>query len=187
MPSRRIDVHGLELADLKTIGDDGVNVQIYRPGSRWKGDNHGSADRRARAQRDGRYWSVSGAGRRHRLATSRGPERRRPPSNGSRAASFCSSVRQWSCRRRPTASASTAATPPIGTHYQLYTDDRNVCRVYQMSIGNGEWTLWREGEPVNQRFTATISEDGNSIEGRWEYDEGNGWQSDFDLVYTRVR
>ena len=69
------------------------------------------------------------------------------------------------------------------THYQLYTDDRNVCRVYQMSIGNGEWTLWREGEPVNQRF----SEDGNSIEGRWEYDEGNGWQSDFDLVYTRVR
>ena len=28
---------------------------------------------------------------------------------------------------------------------------------------------------------------GNSIEGRWEYDEGNGWQTDFDLVYTRVR
>jgi hypothetical protein len=22
---------------------------------------------------------------------------------------------------------------------------------------------------------------------RWEYDEGNGWQTDFDLVYTRVR
>jgi hypothetical protein len=51
-PLRRIDVHGLELADLKTIGDDGVNVQIYKPGSRWKGDNHGSADRGARAQRD---------------------------------------------------------------------------------------------------------------------------------------
>ena len=33
-----------------------------------------------------------------------------------------------------------------GTYYQLYTDDRNVCRVYQMSIGNGEWRLWREGE-----------------------------------------
>lgn len=28
-----------------------------------------------------------------------------------------------------------------GTYYQLYTDDRNVCRVYQMSIGNGEWKL----------------------------------------------
>src|SRR5829696_3413866 len=48
-----------------------------------------------------------------------------------------------------------------GSYYQLYTDDRNVCRVYQMSIGNGEWKLWREGEPFNQRFIATISEDGN--------------------------
>ena len=53
-----------------------------------------------------------------------------------------------------------------GTYYQLYTDDRNVCRVYQMSIGNGEWNLWRDGEPFNQRFTATISEDNNRIDGR---------------------
>jgi hypothetical protein len=57
-----------------------------------------------------------------------------------------------------------------GTYYQLYTDVRNVCRVYQVRIGNGEWKLWREGEPFNQRFAATISEDGNRIEGRWEYD-----------------
>ena len=28
------------------------------------------------------------------------------------------------------------AIPP-----QLYTDDRNVCRVYEMSIGGGEWNL----------------------------------------------
>ena len=73
-----------------------------------------------------------------------------------------------------------------GTYYQLYSDDRGVCRVYEMSIGNGEWKLWREGEPFNQRFTAKISEDGNRIEGRWEADEG-GWKTDFDLVYTRVR
>jgi hypothetical protein len=74
-----------------------------------------------------------------------------------------------------------------GTYYQLYTDDRNVCRVYQMSIGGGEWKLWREGEPFAQRFTATISEDGNRIDGRWEYDEGDSWKTDFDLVYTRVK
>ncbi len=59
-----------------------------------------------------------------------------------------------------------------GTYYQLYTDDRNVCRVYEMSIGDGEWKLWREGEPFNQRFTAKISEDGNRIEGRWEARRG---------------
>ena len=75
----------------------------------------------------------------------------------------------------------------IGRYYQLYTDDRNVCRVYEMTIGGGEWTLLREGEPFNQRFTSRISEDGNTIEGRWEIDEGDGWRTDFDLVYTRVK
>jgi hypothetical protein len=73
-----------------------------------------------------------------------------------------------------------------GSYYQLYTDERNVCRVYEMSIGDGEWKLWREGEPFNQRFTAKISDDGNRIEGRWELDEGDGWKTDFDLIYTRV-
>ena len=34
-----------------------------------------------------------------------------------------------------------------GAYYQLYSDDRGVCRVYQMSITDGEWRLWREGEP----------------------------------------
>jgi hypothetical protein len=73
-----------------------------------------------------------------------------------------------------------------GTYYQLYTDDRGVCRVYEMSIGDGEWKLWREGEPFNQRFTAAISDDGNTITGRWELDEGDGWKTDFDLTYRRV-
>ena len=74
-----------------------------------------------------------------------------------------------------------------GTYYQLYTDDRNVCRVYQMSIGDREWTLWREGEPFDQRFAATISDDGDTITGRWELNEGDGWQTDFDLTYRRAR
>jgi hypothetical protein len=73
-----------------------------------------------------------------------------------------------------------------GSYYQLYTDERNVCRVYEMTIGDGKWTLLREGEPFNQRFTATISDDGNRIDGRWEIDEGDGWRTDFDLVYNRV-
>jgi hypothetical protein len=73
-----------------------------------------------------------------------------------------------------------------GSYYQLYTDDRNVCRVYEMSIGDGEWKLWREGEPFDQRFTAKISDDGNRIEGRWEFDEGDGWKTDFELIFTRV-
>src|SRR6516162_460275 len=43
-----------------------------------------------------------------------------------------------------------------GTYFQLYSDDRGVCRVYEMSVGEGEWRLWREGDPFPQRFTATI-------------------------------
>ncbi len=75
-----------------------------------------------------------------------------------------------------------------GTYYQLYTDDRNVCRVYEMSIGNGEWKLLRDGEPFSQRFTATISEDRNTIEGGWEAaKDGTNWETDFDLTYHRVR
>jgi hypothetical protein len=51
---------------------------------------------------------------------------------------------------------------------RLYSDERGVCRVYEMTIGNGEWTLWREGEPFSERFTATFSHDWNTITGRWE-------------------
>ena len=36
------------------------------------------------------------------------------------------------------------------TYYQLYADERGVCRVYGMSIGAGEWKLWRQGEPFAQ-------------------------------------
>jgi hypothetical protein len=74
-----------------------------------------------------------------------------------------------------------------GTYVQLYSDDRDVCRVYEMSIGDGEWSLWREGEPFSQRFTATISDDGNTITGRWEIAEDfTNYTTDFDLVYRRV-
>jgi hypothetical protein len=74
------------------------------------------------------------------------------------------------------------------TYCQLYSDDRGVCRVYEMSIGDGEWKLWRSGEPFAQRFTATISDDGLTIAGRWELaDDGADFQPDFDLTYRKVR
>jgi hypothetical protein len=74
-----------------------------------------------------------------------------------------------------------------GTYFQLYSDERGVCRVYEMSIGNGEWRLWREGEPFSQRFTATISEDGNTISGRWETaEDSSDYVPDFDVTLRRV-
>ena len=74
-----------------------------------------------------------------------------------------------------------------GTYFQLYSDDRGVCRVYQMSIGDGQWMLWREGEPFSQRFTATFSEDGATITGRWEMaEDGTNYSTDFNLVLSRI-
>lgn len=73
-----------------------------------------------------------------------------------------------------------------GRYFQLYSDDRGVCRVYEMSIDDGEWNLWRQGEPFAQRFTGRFEDDGDTIAGRWELDEGDGWKIDFDLTYRRV-
>jgi hypothetical protein len=74
-----------------------------------------------------------------------------------------------------------------GTYYQLYSDDRGVCRVYEMSIGDGEWRLWREGEP-SQRYTGTFEDGGDTIAGRWETaQDSTNYKTDFDLIFRRVR
>jgi hypothetical protein len=73
-----------------------------------------------------------------------------------------------------------------GTYCQLYSDDRGVCRVYEMSIGEGEWKLWRDGEPFSQRFTGRFSDDGRTIVGRWETADGINYATDFDLTYSRL-
>jgi hypothetical protein len=73
-----------------------------------------------------------------------------------------------------------------GRYHQLYTDDRDVQRIYEMSLADGVWKLWREGEPFAQRFTGTFSEDGGTITGRWEIAEDGTWRTDFDVTYTKV-
>ena len=73
-------------------------------------------------------------------------------------------------------------------YQQLYTDERDVQRIYQMSLRDGVWKLWRHGEPFSQRFTGTFSEDGGTITGGWEIaEDGNTWRSDFNLTYTRLQ
>ncbi len=73
------------------------------------------------------------------------------------------------------------------TYYQLYTDDRDVQRLYAMSLKDGVWKLWREGAPFAQRFTGTFSEDGRTITGRWKLaEDGETWKTDFDITYTRI-
>jgi hypothetical protein len=75
-----------------------------------------------------------------------------------------------------------------GTYMQLYSDERGVCRIYEMAIGDGEWRLWRQGEPFAQRFSATISPDGETISGRWDTaEDGTNFELDFELVHRTVK
>ncbi|MFJ8537740.1 hypothetical protein [Streptomyces sp. NPDC093591] len=69
----------------------------------------------------------------------------------------------------------------------LYADSRGVARVYRGSMTDRTWRQWRTAPGFHQRLTATVSPDGNTIEGGWEQSpDGEHWTTDFDLTYTRV-
>jgi hypothetical protein len=73
------------------------------------------------------------------------------------------------------------------TYQVFYFDDRRVSRIYAMSFANRVWKLWREAPGFSQRFTATLSPDGDRITSAWEKSsDGQHWEHDFDLAYTRI-
>jgi hypothetical protein len=69
----------------------------------------------------------------------------------------------------------------------LYSDDRGVSRVYQMSFTWPRWQMWRSTPDFSQRFNAELSVDGNSVKGSWtkSLDNGDTWEHDFNLDYIR--
>jgi hypothetical protein len=72
---------------------------------------------------------------------------------------------------------------------QHYFDSRGVARVYEMTFADGVWTLERHADApdFSQRFAGRF-EDRDTIAGRWERsDDGERWQLDFELAYSRVR
>ena len=74
---------------------------------------------------------------------------------------------------------------------QHYFDSRGVARVYKMAFDGRVWTLSRDTPDFSslefrQRFTGTFSDDGRTINGTWEIcHDGNAWEKDFDITYTR--
>jgi hypothetical protein len=67
----------------------------------------------------------------------------------------------------------------------LYHDERGVLRVFQMTFGDGQWTLAREDPDFHQRFIATVEPD--RISAHWDASEdaGQTWRKDFDLFFER--
>jgi hypothetical protein len=73
-------------------------------------------------------------------------------------------------------------------HYTvLYSDAREVSRVYRMSFASGMWRLWRDNQSFAQRLEATLSEDGSRMTGQWQKAfDGGPWEHDFNVEYTRI-
>jgi hypothetical protein len=69
----------------------------------------------------------------------------------------------------------------------LYFDSRGVSRIYQMSLTDREWRLWRDFPTFSQRFHGSISEDAAAIHATWEKStDGSHWEHDFDLLYEKA-
>ena len=69
----------------------------------------------------------------------------------------------------------------------LYSDERGVGRIYQMTLEQGQWNMWRESAGFSQRMTGTFSEDAKTIrvQGRLSRD-GTHWEPDLDVTYSRT-
>jgi hypothetical protein len=68
----------------------------------------------------------------------------------------------------------------------LYTDERGVARIYQMTLADGVWKMWRNSPDFSQRMTGTFSDDGNTItcHGQMSHD-GSTWETDLSTTFTR--
>jgi hypothetical protein len=78
-----------------------------------------------------------------------------------------------------------------GRYSMLYFDSRGVARILEMSFAEDVWTLWRDSPDLSQHFSqryiGRLSDDGNTITGRWEKaPDGSAWELDFELTYTRI-
>ena len=74
------------------------------------------------------------------------------------------------------------------TYTSLYFDYLDVSRIYQMSWMGKFWKQWRHAPGFAQRFIGNRSDDGKSINAKWEKSmDGKKWEHDFRLTYRHMR
>ncbi|MCI0714072.1 MAG: hypothetical protein L0154_28205 [Chloroflexi bacterium] len=75
----------------------------------------------------------------------------------------------------------------VDTCTMLYSDERGVARIYQMTLEDGVWKMWRDSPDFSQRMTSTFSSDNNTIVTHGELSrDGMHWEQDLNVTYTRV-
>lgn len=72
------------------------------------------------------------------------------------------------------------ATPEIWTRFYSFLDGLTLDYVYELD--GRTLTIWFMKKGSDNRFTATISSDGNSYEGGWRWPGGG-----YDVSATRIR
>jgi hypothetical protein len=76
-----------------------------------------------------------------------------------------------------------------GEYFMLYFDERNVSIKYDVSFHNNNNIIkwWRNAPGFSQRYTWTITNDGQTIIGKGELSkDGSTWKKDLGQTFTRV-
>ncbi len=93
---------------------------------------------------------------------------------------------EWERPGPPSAVSVIGHDDVVETCSLLYSDERGVARIYQTSLEDGTWKLWRESPDFSQRMTGTFSADGNTLKVHGELSrDGLHWEQDLDVTYTR--
>ena len=75
----------------------------------------------------------------------------------------------------------------LQTYYMLYFDERGVSRHHQVALQENGWKWWRNAPGFSQAYNFTFADNGHRIISKGELcTDGNNWQSDLDLTYTRI-
>jgi hypothetical protein len=87
-----------------------------------------------------------------------------------------------------TAPGARSVPTPDGEHplTMHYYDSRGVFRDYQAAIDDTAWRFQRIAAGFSQRFTGTIADDGNTIDGVTQLcEDERTWRDDLKITYRR--
>jgi hypothetical protein len=86
----------------------------------------------------------------------------------------------------PTSISVIGADDSMNAYSMLYTDERGVARMYEMTLTKRAWKLARNFKGFYQRFNGRIGADFHAIKGVWEKSpDGKYWEHDFQMNYTK--
>ena len=84
---------------------------------------------------------------------------------------------------QPDSDPAVATESPMSMHY---FDSRGVFRVFDVSIDDEAWRLWRDAPGFSQKFIGTFADGGDTIAGRWQLClDDIHWNDDLQIAYRR--